>query len=317
MRSLEDSQEEEYGDIVRISFMRNPNKIRLANSELVYQVFITVFVSVVALCCLFPLLYVLGISFASEGELIQKNNFVIFPTKPTVSAYAYIIKQSNFTGGMLITIIRTALGVVAALILALPGGYILAKKDLPHKFLIIQFFIITMIVNGGLIPNYILIKQLDLIDRFWVLVLPYLGNTFGMLVIKIFVENIPVDLIESAELDGASEVMKIKHIAIPLLVPTLCALGLFAAVNHWNFWFDAMIYIRDPNKFPLQLIVRNLLMKSDINETVLGTINLYQRMSSQSLKMAAVVVAMTPILCVYPFLQKYFIYGIYSGSVKE
>lgn len=217
-------------------------KIKMSREEIAYQIFIAVVVGLLVLCCLIPFLYVVGMSFTSEGEMIQRNFFVIIPQKPILAAYEYLLKNKDFFSGMGITIVRTAMGVCTALILTVPVGYILAIGDLPFKNGIMVFFITTMVLSGGIIPTYILYRDLHLLNSFWVYIVPSLANTYGILVCKLFVEGIPMDIMESAQLDGANERQKMIHIAIPLLKPTLCALGLFAAVAHWNSWMDAMIY---------------------------------------------------------------------------
>lgn len=291
------------------------NKIKLTKEELIYQVCISLFVLLVVFVCVVPFMYVVGMSLTSEGEMIERNYFVIIPSRPILSAYRYIITQTNFFNGMKITILRTILGVIAALILTVPVGYILAKEDLPFKKGVMLFFIATMIFNGGLIPNFLLMKDLGLLNSFWVYVVPGLANTYGILVVKLFVEGIPDDIIESADLDGATETQKMTFIAIPLLKPTILALGLFAAVTHWNDWFTAMVYVKDPSIYPIQFIIRNLLTQNTSGE-LMSNVNTFSKMTTQSIKMASVVVAALPILCVYPFLQKYFIHGMYTGSVK-
>lgn len=290
-------------------------KIKMSAEEKIYQGVIAAIVGLAVLLCLIPFLYVVGMSFTSEGEMIAKNYFVIFPEKPILSAYKYIFENANFFSGMKITILRTLLGVGTALILTLPVGYILAIRKLPGKNGIMIFFIITMILNGGLIPTYLLYRDLHLLNSFWVYIVPSLANTFGILVVKLFVEGIPTDVMESADLDGASELQKLWYIGMPLLKPTICALGLFAAVTHWNSWMDAMIYVKDANLWPIQYVIRNLLTQGN-NADLMSNISTYAKMTSESMKMASVIVAVLPILCVYPFLQKYFVHGMFTGSVK-
>lgn len=294
---------------------KNPNRIKLTGSERTYQIVINIVVVMVLLICVFPLLYVVGMSFTSEGEMIEKNYFVIFPERPILSAYKQILSDPNFFSGMRVTILRTCLGVVTALILTVPMGYILAIKDLPGRGAFMIFLIITMVLGGGLIPTYLLYKRLHLLNSFWVYIAPSCANTFGVLIVKLFVEQLPDNLMEAAELDGASELQKMSHVAIPLLKPTLCALGLFAAVAHWNSWMDAMIYVRNAAKWPIQYIIRNLLMATS-NSDMMMKISVYSKATSEGLKMASVIVAILPILCVYPFLQKYFVHGVFTGSVK-
>lgn len=299
-----------------ILYKKNPNKIKLTKEEKIYQVIIMIVVGLITLCCLFPLLYVIGMSITSEGEMIAKNYFVIIPQHPVFKAYKFIFEQDIFMNSLFISVLRTIFGVIAALLFTVPGGYILAKKDLPGRKWFMLFFIITMILSGGLIPGYLLMSKLKLVNTFWVYIVPAFGGTFNMLIVKIFVENIPNDIIESANIDGATEIQKMIFIAIPLLVPTICALGLFAAVAHWNAWFDTMLYIRDAKLYPVQYLIRDLMVSVTTTDSTTGNLTLMERMTPEGIKMASVVIGVLPILCIYPFLQKYFIYGMYTGSVK-
>ena len=299
---------------------KNPNKIKLTHAERTYQTIIIIIVGLVTLTCLFPLLYVIGMSFTGQAEMIEKNYFVIIPERPTILAYQSILQKSNFWSSFLISVFRVLLGVPAALLLTVPGGYVLANKQMPGRRWFMIYFIITMILGGGTIPTYLLMRDLHLLNTFWVYIVPAFGGAFNMLIVKLFVEGIPTEIIESADLDGASEMQKMLHIAVPLLVPTLCALGLFAAVGHWNSWFDAMLYTRDANLKTIQFVIRELLLSSGsvtaTNSTGGVTTIIVDQVTPEGVKMASVVVALIPILCVYPFLQKYFIYGMYTGSVK-
>lgn len=299
---------------------KNPNKIKLTHAERTYQTIIIIIVGLVTLTCLFPLLYVIGMSFTGQAEMIEKNYFVIIPERPTILAYQSILQKSNFWSSFLISVFRVLLGVPAALLLTVPGGYVLANKQMPGRRWFMIYFIITMILGGGTIPTYLLMRDLHLLNTFWVYIVPAFGGAFNMLIIKLFVEGIPTEIIESADLDGASEMQKMLHIAVPLLVPTLCALGLFAAVGHWNSWFDAMLYTRDANLKTIQFVIRELLLSSGsvtaTNSAGGATTIIVDQVTPEGVKMASVVVALIPILCVYPFLQKYFIYGMYTGSVK-
>ena len=264
------------------------NRINMSKQEWTYQIIINIIMILVLVVCVVPLFYVLGMSLSSEGEMLERNYFIIIPRKPVLSAYRYIITGTNFLHGMLITIVRTLLGVAVALVFPVMLG----------------------------IPGYLLMNKLHLLNTFWVYIVPAFGNPYGVLVVKMFVEGLPQDVMDSADLDGASELQKLTYIAVPLLKPTLCALGLFAAVAHWNDWFSTMLYVRDANLYPAQYIIRNLLTQTAQTDISNNLVSTYVKMTPQSLKMASVVVAVLPILCVYPFLQKYFIYGMYTGSVK-
>jgi putative aldouronate transport system permease protein len=292
------------------------NRIRMTTGDRVYQAVIYTIVTMVTLACLLPLLYVIGMSFASEGEMIQRNYFIIVPKKPILSAYEFVFNQRGFWNSMGISVARTLLGVAAMLLFVIPGGYILSKQDMPGRKFVTMFFITTMLISGGMIPSYLLLRDLKLLNTFWVYVIPAFGNTYNMLIVKIFVQSIPNDIIESADLDGATELRKMLYIAIPLLVPTISALGLFAAVAHWNSWFDAMLYVRNTDIHPVQLLIRNLMTTSSMSQTQDASRTIYQKVTPEAMKMACVVVAMLPIMLVYPFLQKYFVYGMYTGSIK-
>lgn len=295
--------------------LRN-NHIKLTREEKIYQVIINTIMVLVLLCCIVPLFYVVGMSLSSEGEMIEKNYFIIFPEKPILKAYTHVLTSTGFAQGLFISIARTVIGTIGALFFPITLGYTLAKRDFPFRKAVLVYIIITMILGGGLIPTYLLLKDLHLLNTFWVYIIPSLGNAYGVLVVKLFVEGLPNDILESAELDGASEIQKMLHIAVPLLKPTLCAIGLFAAVAHWNDWFGALVYVRDQELYPVQLIIRNLFNQPNQID-LLTHVSAYAKTSPTAIKMASVVIAVLPILCVYPFLQKYFIYGMYTGAVKE
>jgi putative aldouronate transport system permease protein len=305
--------------MARAETLRIPrrNKIKFSSGERAYQIAIVSIVSLFTALCVFPLIYVIGMSLTTEYELIQRNWFVIIPWKPTLRAYELIFTRTPIIyNSLLITVSRALLGIPAGLILVVPGGYILAKYDLPGRKMFVMFLVVTMILSGGLIPSYILMQSLGLLNTFWIYIVPGMGATYSMLIIKLFVENMPGELMESADLDGASEMQKMFYIAIPLLVPTICALSLFSVVGHWNDWFTTMIYVNDQMLYPIQFVIRIIMVSTVMQDNVSGAITMMERSNPQSVKMASVVVAVFPVLCVYPFLQKYFIYGVYTGSVK-
>ncbi|MBQ8954586.1 MAG: carbohydrate ABC transporter permease [Clostridia bacterium] len=299
------------------------NRIRMTKEDKIYQIIIYTIVTLFTLVCFLPLLYVIGMSLCSYQELVEKNNFVLIPAHPTIESYRYILKQANLLTGFRVSVLRTILGVLAMLTFVIPGGYIMAKHEIPGRRWYMLFFITTMVIGGGTIPAYMLMKQLNLLDSFWVYIVPAFGSTYNMLIVKIFVEGMPQDIIESADLDGATEIQKMIYIAVPLLIPTICALSLFTGVAHWNSWFDALLYVRTVSKQPVQLLIHQLFQRSVSSTTMDAAGNmqalqmeLYRSGTDITVKMACVVVAMLPIMCVYPFLQKYFIFGMYTGSVK-
>jgi putative aldouronate transport system permease protein len=265
--------------------------------------------------CLFPLIYIIGMSFTPEGEMIAKNYFVIIPENPTISAYSIIMHQANFFTALFVSAARTVITTILCIMFVLVASYCLAEPKLPGRKIMLMFIIITMMIYGGLIPTYLLFAQLKLLNKFMVLVIPCLGYTYGILVVKTFIEWIPDEIYESADIDGAGDILKLFKIVIPLTMPSLAAIALFTAVGQWNSWFDAMVFVRSNELFPISLVIRNILSMALQQTAAIGQ-TLLMRVAPETIKMASVVVAMLPILCVYPFLQKYFIHGVFIGSLK-
>jgi putative aldouronate transport system permease protein len=287
-------------------------------SELIYQIVIWVLVGILALTCIFPLIYVLGMSFASEREMVERNWMVIIPRQPILSAYRSIILQQNFFSAFAVSVSRTVLTTFFTVVFVLIASYALAEPELPGRKAVLLYIITTMMISGGLIPSYLLMANLKLLNRFAVMVIPCLGYTYGILVVKTFIGDIPQEIQDSADIDGAGDIKKLTAIILPLTLPCLAAIALFTAVGQWNSWFDAMVYIRKITLQPMSLLIRNLLMsvRSGAEVQAATAYELFARSSTESFRMASVVVAMFPILCVYPFLQKYFIHGVFTGAVK-
>jgi len=294
---------------------RKQNRIKLTTGDKVYQAVICVVVGLVALSCVLPLLYVLGGSFTSYREVLERGGFFFIPFRPTTNMYKYLryMGAPDLFFCIPVTLARCVLGPLTMLALTVPGGYMLAKRELPGRKYLVFFFALTMVASGGIIPDYIIREQLGLLDTFWVYIIPTMGVTLNMLIIKIFVERIPGEIMESADIDGASELRKLWHIALPLLVPVLCTLGLFSFIEHWNDWFTTTVYVKDYTLYPVQYIIRKIMGIM----TIQGGYPQNEGPYAESIKMAAVVVSALPILILYPFLHKHLIHGIYTGAVKE
>jgi len=291
-------------------------RIYRSPAEISYQAVVHFVVAMVVLSAIIPLVYVVGMSLTSQDELIARNYFVIVPHEPTVNAYKQLLSSSLLWRAMGISLLRTVLGPLLTLLLTVTGAYVLARKDLPGRNVMLMFVLVTILFRGGLIPSYLVMKDLHLINTLWSMILPSAVDAFGLLVIKMFIENIPSEIIESARIDGAGEVSMLFRMVLPLAAPAIAAIGMFSIVMHWVSWFDALIYINDPNLYPLQLVLRNMLNNTVVNDQMSQVLTAGQRVSPESLKMATVVVAIVPILLVYPFFQKYFIHGVYLGAVK-
>ena len=232
-----------------------------------------------------------------------------------------LIATKTYVKGLGISAARVVVGTVTKMACTMILGYMVAQKELPGNKVLMGMVLITILYGGGTIPTFLTVSSLGLLNTFWAMILPGLVDSWSVLVFKQFFGNIPKDVLESAEIDGCSELQKFIRIVLPMSKPVLASLGLFAAVGHWNSWFDAAIYLSSNHDlYPLQLILRNLLtnanLGADLAEDLVGNVE-EALQTSTSLRMVVVVVGTVPILCVYPFLQKYFTSGVYTGAVKE
>jgi len=286
--------------------------------ERLYQTFSFAIIGLLSLASAYPIVYVLSMSLVSEQEWIQRDGFIFIPFRPTLMAYERLFSGSVFTDALMVSAMRASIGTALTLTLTMIGAYVISRKQLPGRKLFLFLVLITVLFNSGLIPTYLVVKDLHLLDTFWALVIPGLIDSWSLLVLKQFFEGIPKEIEESAEVDGANDWTLMTRIILPMSKPALAAIGLFIAVAHWNSWFDAFIYINNPDWMPLQLIMRNMFANanigSDFNPT--SVLNPAQRVSTESLKMAVAVIGTVPILLVYPFLQKHFTKGMYLGAVK-
>lgn len=289
------------------------------NSEKTYQIVITTIIIILLICSVFPLLYVVGLSFTGEAEWIERGNTMIIPYKPTLQGYQNVLfKGSRFTNAFSISVLRTTIGTILVMLFTLITGYAASRKDLPGRKIIIIIIMITVLFTGGLIPTFLVVKATGLYDTFFSMIIPGLVYPWGVLVFKQFFENLPNQVEESAYIDGASEFALMTRIIIPMSKPVIAALAMFIAVGHWNQWFDALIYLQNEKLEPLQLLLRNMFQNTNIgyNMNSQEIFDTEQRVSSTSIRMVITVIGTVPILAIFPFLQKYFTKGVYTGSVK-
>ena len=197
------------------------------------------------------------------------------------------------------------------------GAYVLSRPNLPYKRFMNLFVMFTMFFSGGLIPSFLVVSGMGLLDSYWAILLPRAISTYNMIVMRTSFETLPISLEESALIDGANELTVLVRIILPLSAPVVAVMLLFYGVGHWNSWFSAMIYLRTRIKYPLQLILREILVENDLNNMTVDVGSLDKEPIGETIKYATIVVATLPILCIYPFLQKYFTKGIMIGAVKE
>jgi len=291
--------------------------------EKIYQRLIFTIILLICLSAVFPLLYVVSTSLVRESEFVAKNGFVLWPSHPTLAAYQRLFSMETFYNAFLISVARTIIGTVTMLTMTTVTAYVVSRRELPGQRIFMLMVLITILFNGGLIPTFLLLKDLKLINTFWVYIIPGVVDSWSVLVLRQFMLNLPQELEESALLDGCGELTLFSKIIIPLSMPAIAAIAMFAAVGHWNAWFDALIYIDNGRLKTLQLIVRNMLVSNTMAGDIIGT-NIgvvlndpTRKMNEQTMKLALVVLSTIPILMIYPFLQKYFVKGVYIGAIKE
>lgn len=287
--------------------------MKTTTSRKVFCTINTLIMLAVIITCLYPVLYVFFASFSDAAKLMNTNGFLLHPAGFSVDAYKSIFSNNVILNGYKNTLFILFVGTSINLVMTIAAAYVLSSKDVYWKPAIMMFIIITMYFQGGLIPTYLNIKRLGLYDTVWSVIFPVSINTFNLIIMKTNFETIPDSLFESAELDGANDFTKIRHIIIPLSGSIIAVMVLYYGVAHWNSWFTASMYIRAKDRQPLQVILREILI---LNETTAMSGGDNGLNLSETIKYATIVIVMTPILMIYPLLQKYFISGVMVGAVK-
>nr|WP_159887300.1 carbohydrate ABC transporter permease [Paenibacillus puerhi] len=276
---------------------------------------IYVILVVASILALIPFVYVIAGSFATNDELLRRG-FILFPTQFSLDAYKYIFSSGSVLRSLLVTVYITVMGTLINIVFTSLMAYPLAHKNLFARRKLMLAIIFTMLFGGGMIPNFLIVKSLGMLDTYWSLLIPGAISTFNLIVLKNFFQNIPESLAESAKIDGANEFRILFSIVLPLSLPALATFSLFYAVGHWNTFFTAVMYINDSTKWPIQVLMRQIVILSQGGAGDSSEIDPNVVIPQQAVKMAVIVVATLPILCVYPFLQKHFAKGVMLGSVK-
>ncbi len=291
------------------------HKKRLPASEKVFQLVLYILLIAMTLSFIIPFLLVLGTSFVTKEE-VARRGFVFFPQQWSTMAYDMMLFQNNEVWRAYgVTFFRVVVGTLCSLLVTGTFAYAMSKRDLPGRMFFLVLSFITMIFYGGLIPSYLVIKSLGLIDSVWCFILPNLMSVWNMLILRNFFYSIPESLEESALLDGATPMTIFFRIIVPLSMPAIATIGLFYAVDQWNSWFDAAIWINDPNKYPLQMVLRKYVLMSSTYDLKFDLAT-GAKPPDMGIKSAIVVISTVPMLCIYPFIQKYFVKGVMVGSVK-
>lgn len=288
-------------------------KMKRTKSDIFLDIIIYALLSMLAAITIVPCMQVITISL-SPTEVISKLGLHLIPTKITFDGYMKVFKYDLIWKSYLNTIIRTVVGTSISVFLYIIGAYPLSKKYLPNKKFWTMIIIFTMYFSGGLIPSYILVSNiLHLRNTIWALTLPGAMSAYTLIIVRNFFMAIPDEVEESAKMDGANDIYILFKIIVPLSKAVLATITLWTIVYHWNAWFDCMIYMSQEKKYVLQLVLRNILLDGQSEDIVSTTATF---VNTDTMKMATLIVAALPIICIYPFLQKYFVKGVMIGAVK-
>ncbi len=269
--------------------------------------------SLLVFICFYPFLNVISYSLSSNRAVLS-GNVTFFPIELQLDAYKEIIHRGQIWVSIRVTAIVTLLGTGLGLLLTIFAAYALSKKKLKGRVWLSGLILFTMYFNGGIIPTFLVVRNLGMYDKLSALFIPSAISVFNFIVMRTFFRQLPESLEEAAYLDGASDIKILTKIVLPLSLPIIATIGLFYAVTYWNDYFSALLYIQSPDKFSLQLRLRSLLFAEELGAT--GAEGLGQSVMAESLKMACIIVGTAPILIFYPWLQKYFVKGVMLGSVK-
>jgi putative aldouronate transport system permease protein len=253
------------------------------------------------------------------GEHLRGLAYVrAYSTGLSTASYMKVLTDPDIAVGYVNTVLRTVVGTLLTLVMTCLAAYPLSRPYMPYRKELMLFILVTMVFSGGLIPTYMVIKAVGLIDSFWVYVIPTMLTGFNIIIVKNFFQSIPMSLAESARIDGASELGILRRIYVPLSKPVLATVGLWTAVLHWNMWFDALIYVHSRDLQTLPIILRRIVIEGNVDLIEKGLVQVeVMSFTPETMKAATVIVTILPILLVYPFLQRYFVKGILLGSVKE
>ncbi|MFC5448850.1 carbohydrate ABC transporter permease [Paenibacillus aestuarii] len=275
-----------------------------------------IFLSIVGIVAVLPFIYVVAGSFASDAELTQRAVFLI-PKTFTLSAYEFIFSTDTILKSIWVSLYVTIVGTLVNLFFTVTMAYALSKKNLMGRNTFLNMIVFSMLFGGGLIPTYIVVRELHMLDTYWALIIPGAISAFNLIIVKNFFQELPQELEEAAKIDGCTEIGLLWRIVLPLSMPVLATFTLFYAVGHWNNFFSALLYLNDPAKWPLQVMLRQIVLLSQMAAGDMSQVDpQFVKQQEQSIKMAVIVVGTIPILLVYPFLQKHFAKGVLIGSVK-
>ncbi len=294
--------------------------VQKSRENTIFNIIVYTFMVIFLFIMLYPLWYCLINAFSAAKE-VYYGNVVWLPKGITLENYVAVFREKSLLSGYLNTIFYTFAGTVIGIFVTFTAAYPLSRKDMYGRNVFMKLYLLPMFISGGLVPTYIIVKKLGLYDTFWALILPGAVGVWNVVVVRTFMlTSIPGELQESAMLDGAGNIRIFTSIIIPLSRPILAVMTMFHIVGYWNTYFNALIYLNDEAKYPIQLVLRKILIQNDIDSLIssgnISTSILEQTMRAEAIKYAAIIITITPLLVIYPFFEKFFEKGMVVGSLK-
>lgn len=286
-------------------------------SNVIFYRLVKVILGVLTAIIIYPL-YFIVIASISDPDAVLAGEVFLYPVKVTFSGFTKILEESSVWRGYLNTIIYTVLTVIFSLFVTIPAGWTLSRKNLPFKKLLMIYFIIPMFFGGGLIPFYNVMSRLGLVNTIWAIIIPSILSVWNLFMTKtFFASSIPESLIEAAKIDGAGQFKTFLIVVLPLAKPIIAVMALYYAIGQWNSYFNAMIFLQDERLYPLQLVLKEILIATESTVGGSGETILEQYRLATQIKYVSVIISSLPVLMLYPFVQKYFEQGVLIGSLKE
>lgn len=298
--------------------MGKENAMRLSRDDAIFQVFITIYLAFAMLLVLYPLIYIVACSFSSARAVVGGRVY-LWPVEPSLEGYRAVFRNSLLLSGFSNAFIYTIFGTVISVVMTAVAGFVLSRKDLFGQGVLMFLFTFTMLFSGGMIPMYLVVRATGLYNTRLAMMIPNAIGVWNLIICRTFFRNnVPDELAEAAELDGSSDLNFFLRIVVPLSGPIIAVLTLFYAVGQWNSYFDALIYLPNQTLWPLQIILRNILIQSEIAAEMLTDVETMDRWQGLKdlIKFSMIVISSLPMLVIYPFVQKYFIQGIMVGALK-
>lgn len=303
---------------------KNKNtKIKTSGARIAFNIFNYIFLTAFAIVCLLPVLHVLAASFSDPNWLNTKSGLILWPNGFNVEGYKLVFANSQLMRGFLNTFFYVFAATVIGMLITVVGAYVLSRKDLLWGNVIMMLISFTMLFSGGIVPSYIVVQKLHLIDTCWAVILPACVSSFNLIIMRTAFMSVPPSLEESARLDGASDLVVIFQVLLPLVKATVATIALYYIIGHWNSWFQAAMYLQDRKLYPLQLVLREILIINDTTSSAasassVSAVDAAANMDvyKQLVKYCTIIVSSAPIIAVYPFVMKYFKSGVMIGSIK-